>query len=143
MKFGRITGKAPRMANREAENIPREGTPGAVQSTYTPKNLRAAITGRYGAKSIREWARLISSKEEVCLTHGTLARALKGAEPKRAELRVALGLPALIPAPACRACGVVHVKKRCPRRPALPAWVTRGADFLAGRQVTRHRPGQS
>ena len=35
-------------------------------------------------------------------------------EPKRADIRFHLGLPALIPAPACLKCGQLHVSKRCP-----------------------------
>lgn len=36
-----------------------------------------------------------------------------GYEPKSPHYRHVLGLPALIPAPACMKCGQVHVTKRC------------------------------
>ena len=42
--------------------------------------------------------------------------AVEGIEPKNAIERCTLGLPALIPAPACRVCGEVHTTKRCTRR---------------------------
>ena len=40
----------------------------------------------------------------------------EGYEPKDAHIRVHLGLPALVPAPACVRCGEVHVTKRCVKR---------------------------
>ncbi len=42
--------------------------------------------------------------------------AVRGYEPADARIRCKLGLPALIPAPACSHCGEVHVSKRCPKR---------------------------
>jgi len=48
--------------------------------------------------------------------------AKKNYEPKDPHLRHKLGLPALIPAPACRECGEVHVAKRCPRKPEAKHW---------------------
>jgi hypothetical protein len=48
------------------------------------------------------------------ITAGTARRiAVEGHEPVDHDIRVALGLPALIPAPACLKCGEVHVTKRC------------------------------
>lgn len=35
-------------------------------------------------------------------------------EPKDPHIRFVLGLPALIPSPACPKCGVVHIAKTCP-----------------------------
>lgn len=43
------------------------------------------------------------------LPAGTLCAIAKGREPKKAEHRLALGLPVLAPAPICPACKVVHV----------------------------------
>jgi len=40
-------------------------------------------------------------------------------EPKDARIRVKLGLPAMVMAPVCRVCGVVHVSKRCTARPRV------------------------
>jgi len=67
---------------------------------------------------------------------GTLCAIAKGREPKAPAIRAALGLPVLIPAPAC-ACGEVHVRRgRCPNapKPQPPAWVTAAADLLATRE---------
>lgn len=36
-------------------------------------------------------------------------------EPRRADLRHALGLPEYVLAPACPQCGEAHVTRRCPR----------------------------
>jgi hypothetical protein len=48
---------------------------------------------------------------------GTLGRiAVRDYEPKEAHLRTRLGLPAMVPTPACAKCGDVHVSKRCTRR---------------------------
>ena len=44
--------------------------------------------------------------------------AVDGYEPKDARIRVKLGLPAMVPAPVCRLCGVVHVSKRCTAKAA-------------------------
>lgn len=67
---------------------------------------------------------------------GTLCAISKGREPHKATIRAALGLPVLIPAPAC-VCGEVHVKPgRCPNapKPTPPAWVTATAVWLAPRE---------
>lgn len=34
-------------------------------------------------------------------------------EPRKADIRRALGLPITVPAPVCAKCGQVHVTKRC------------------------------
>ena len=39
--------------------------------------------------------------------------ATQGYNPKSPVIRRKLGLPSMIPAPACPRCGIVHVKKRC------------------------------
>lgn len=43
-------------------------------------------------------------------------------EPKDPHLRHKLGLPALIPAPACLKCGEVHVAKRCIQKQGPKHW---------------------
>jgi hypothetical protein len=48
------------------------------------------------------------------VTHGVIARALAGQEPRDAAIRGLLGLPAMAPAPVCPVHGVVHVTRRCP-----------------------------
>jgi hypothetical protein len=40
--------------------------------------------------------------------------AMQGYEPKDEHIRAILNLPVLIPTPACRRCGVVHIARRCP-----------------------------
>lgn len=47
---------------------------------------------------------------------GTLARIYfdPGYEPRKPELRAALGLPCYAPAPVCPHCGNVPLAKRCP-----------------------------
>lgn len=52
---------------------------------------------------------------------GTACAVAKGREPKSASVRKALGLPVLHLAPACPACGVVHVSKRCPSKRKAPS----------------------
>ncbi len=42
----------------------------------------------------------------------------EGYEPKDPHIRVKLGLPAMVPAPACPVCGEVHVSSRCPMQAA-------------------------
>lgn len=47
---------------------------------------------------------------------GTACSVAKGRDPQTPAIRKALGLPVLHLAPACPACGVVHVSKRCPAK---------------------------
>jgi hypothetical protein len=58
-------------------------------------------------------------------------------EPKRPDIRFHLGLPTLIPAPACVKCGQVHISRRCPNGKKSPsnwrdgeAWFKRLIDWL-------------
>ena len=51
---------------------------------------------------------------------GTLCAIAHGREPKRADHRAILGLPALAPAPVCLRCGEVHVARRCMSRRERP-----------------------
>lgn len=44
--------------------------------------------------------------------------AVQNYEPKEAKIRVKLGLPTMVPAPACPICGQVHVSKRCTAKAA-------------------------
>ena len=43
--------------------------------------------------------------------------AMQEYEPKSLHIRLALGLPALAPAPVCVKCGQVHTTKRCTNQP--------------------------
>jgi len=73
--------------------------------------------------------------------------AIRGKEPTNPKVRQRMGLPplpALKLAMACPQCGEVHVRKTCTQRKPLPAWVTRGADFLQERELNKppaERPG--
>lgn len=64
---------------------------------------------------------------------GTLCAIAKGREPRKASIRAALGLPVLIPAPACFVCGVVHT-----RQCRIQAkWLRQATDWLAARHAQR------
>jgi hypothetical protein len=56
--------------------------------------------------------------------------AAQSYEPRNTAIRARLGFPALAPAPVCPVHGVVHART-CRQ---VPAWVARGADFLAQRE---------
>lgn len=43
-------------------------------------------------------------------------------EPKEPRIRQKLGLPVLLPAPACSQCGKVHVTKRCTAVKRRTSW---------------------
>ena len=50
--------------------------------------------------------------------------AMQGYEPKDNHIRAALGLPPMLPAPACAKCGKVHTTARCTEgRTAGRRWV--------------------
>ena len=50
--------------------------------------------------------------------------ARQGYEPKDNHIRATLGLPAMLPAPACAKCGKVHTTARCTEgRTAGRRWV--------------------
>ena len=46
-------------------------------------------------------------------------RVASGYEPQRADIRLALGLPALALAPVCPSCGLPHTPKRFRHRPPV------------------------
>ena len=59
---------------------------------------------------------------DFAITSGMAFRiAVQNYEPKSPHIRHILGLPTLIPAPACTKCGQVHVSKRCPNGKKPPA----------------------
>ncbi len=83
----------------------------------TPKSeekvLQYLIRQKLAGNSLRAIARTYGQK----ITHGDIARALKGQFPKSPCKRLAFGLPALAPAPVCVKCGEVHTTKRCTNQP--------------------------
>jgi hypothetical protein len=69
-------------------------------------------TGPRGEHLKTSWAAV---GRDLGIPGGTAHRiATSDYEPKRADIRFHLGLPALIPAPACSKCGQLHVSRRCP-----------------------------
>lgn len=85
------------------------------------KNLGVTTNNTKSAALWRDYAALgtwdaVASKYGV--TRAMAFRVAHGYQPRSAKVRLALGLPALAPAPVCPAHGIVHTG-RCPRpRPA-------------------------
>lgn len=72
--------------------------------------IRREIEEAY--KELRNWRKV---GDEFGISEGMAWRIVnEGYEPKEAEIRIVLGLPALAMAPVCPYCGVVHVSRRCP-----------------------------
>jgi hypothetical protein len=85
---------------------------------YTEAQVFAVIKAKHDAGiSLRD-----ISADYQNITHADISRILQGEFPRSVCKREALGLPMLLPAPACPKCGGVHVTKRCtdgdkPRKP--------------------------
>lgn len=104
-------------------------TPAPVQ---TLDKLKARLDALHGTGLT--WRQIATKFDGV--PAGTLCAISKGREPRKASVRAALGLPVLLPAPAC-ACGEVHVRRgRCPNapRPAALARYAAAIDWLARRE---------
>ena len=90
----------------------------AVQRAYkrTDKaNVYLTIQAQHVA---RRSYRAIAADYGKPITHGDIGRILHdNVWPKGAAKCHALGLPVLLPAPACLHCGEVHIAKRCPHSP--------------------------
>lgn len=57
----------------------------------------------------------VARKNELSV--GTVCRVASGYEPRRPDIRAKLGLPVLLPAPACPHCGAPpHAHRNCPAR---------------------------
>jgi hypothetical protein len=97
----------------------------SVQSLDIVREHLVSIRGT----NMTPWREIAQMPEYQGIPAGTLCAIAKGREPKCAKVRKILGLPILAPAPVCPTCGIPHTK-RCPVRKPVPAWVTRGADFL-------------
>ena len=87
----------------------------SVRWGYKIKSIRASLGLPETAKTFRALAREITKRSGVNVTYGTMYRLAQGIEPKRPELRLALGLPAYAPAAVCPIHGVVHTRKTCPQ----------------------------
>ena len=84
-----------------------------VQSLYTFVKLKNDLLHRHDPNSRQNSTRGIAA--DYGITCGTVARILRGIEPKRADIRRQLGLPELAPAPVCPVHGVVHISRSCPK----------------------------
>lgn len=83
----------------------------ARTGSYTWERVQRDIRANYArTKSLRAVAHMYG------VNHAVIQRALLGQEPTKPHARHALGLPPLIPAPACVECGEVHVTRRCPKK---------------------------
>jgi hypothetical protein len=71
---------------------------------------RDLLAKNLSGKTLRE----IAKEYGDGITHADIQRGIKGDFPKSEHKRFILGLPALIPTPACNKCGEVHVRRRCP-----------------------------
>lgn len=64
---------------------------------------------------------------EIGISAGMVHKVMvDGYEPHTASIRIAIGLPATLPAPVCPVHGVVHART-CR---IVPAWVGQAADWL-------------
>lgn len=80
-----------------------------VHATYTEEALQRYLLGlRSRRTSLRGMAKMFGEP----ILHTDIQRILVGVFPTGAEKRIALGLPALVPASACTACGNVHTVDR-------------------------------
>lgn len=97
------------MSRRDAINGARRG----VRKTYTEDELSTILQAENRVKSLRAIAR---DRYNDQITHGVIQRAIKGEYPTDPVKREILGLAIYRPAPACPACGLVHVTRRCPNK---------------------------
>lgn len=73
-------------------------------------DVRRDVKNAY--KRLKSW-RAVGA--EMGISGGMAYRIAKDQyEPKDAHIRAMLGMSAMMPAPACPVCGVVHVARQCP-----------------------------
>ena len=77
----------------------------------TLAHVRAEIKQLY--KELHSWRKVGERLPESVSYSMAFRIAEHGYEPKRADIRQALGLPAIVELPPCSECGHVHVKKTC------------------------------
>ena len=70
-----------------------------VQQPYNIEGLRHQLIELHRTKSLRK---ISSEHYDGKVSHGTIDRIIKGHEPKREDIREALGLPELITVPVYR-----------------------------------------
>ena len=96
-------------------------------------DLRVRIKGAYLARrnardEHRTWREV---GDQYGISGGMAYRiAVDGYEPKDPHIRFTLCLPALIPAPACPRCGIVHVSRCTANRKPRHDW-RKDSDWLA------------
>jgi len=78
---------------------------------YTLNQVMSIIATIYAQK--RSLRRVAKENYNGQVNHADIQRILQGRGPMEAKKRLAFGLPALIPVPACPKCGEGHVTKRC------------------------------
>lgn len=90
--------------------MPRRATPQNAFSGIA--ELRQFLLENIADKT---WRNMADKEFHNLVSAGTLNRIArdKDYEPKRPDIRRALGLPCFAPAPVCPKCGVVHTTKRC------------------------------
>ena len=77
----------------------------------TENELRHELIELHSFMSLRKIAEEIYNND---VSHGVVARCIRGIYPKKESIREALGLPPLVSMSACPVHGIVHLKK-CPQ----------------------------
>ena len=112
------------MTNKNDTPKRHQGRPPArvecVRAAYKIKACRAMLGLPETLLTFRTIAAALSERSGIVVTAGTVHRFANGIEPKRNDLRHALGLPVTAPAPVCPRHGVVHVSRRCPADNSKP-----------------------
>lgn len=99
---------------------------------YTIPELQKTLRKAY--KRLNNWRAV---GKDYGITGGMAYRIAHGYEPKDPRIRTTLHLPALVPAPVCPRCGVVHVSKRCTQKRSLPEPWESAVQWLAEREKAR------
>ena len=119
--------------------MPQKRARTAVQSSYTFAQLKNDVQSAHDPKSREKSFHGLAKKYGV--SHAVIQRIMLGQEPRRPDIRAALGLPALRLAPVCPRCGQVHVTRRClSRKPAPKRRNFRRACVAALRLLWGERP---
>lgn len=92
----------------------------SVRSLDKITDMQTRLSLPKSVLTFRDITKEIYKRSGVSISVGTIHRFACGIEPRRPELRAALGLPCYAPAPVCPHCGNVPLAKRCPckRKPS-------------------------